>query len=138
RLPPRHWLAACGATLVYRLKRCPKLWAGVATASMPLKELNTCCVSCFQKSLDYCCRRAKILEKRCSAPHAICCLQDTTVCSWSTAIAQHYLPISWFRQLKHCAIRAIGWSLGPRATAATTSLACKGQATQKSFYVDGE
>ena len=43
-----------------------------------------------------------------------------TVCSWSTAIAQHYPPISWFKQLKHCAIRETVWSLGPRATAATT------------------
>src|SRR4029077_8467500 len=125
RLPPQNCLPAFCATLPQRLKRCPKLWAGVATASMPLQELNTCCVSCFQKSLDYCCRQAKILEKRCSAPRAICCLQGTTVCCWSTAIAQHYLPISWFKQLKRCAIRATGWSLGPRATAATTSSALK-------------
>src|SRR6516164_3993032 len=35
---------------------------------MRRQELNKFCVSCFQQSLDCCCRRATILEKCCLAP----------------------------------------------------------------------
>ena len=40
----------------------------------------------------------------------------------STAIAQRFLPVFWFKQLKHFAGRATGWFLVRQAMAATTSL----------------
>ena len=45
---------------------------------------------------------------------------DTTVCCWSTAIAQRFLPVFWFKQLKHCVAMATGWCLVQQAMAATT------------------
>jgi hypothetical protein len=60
------------------------------------------------------------LAMRCLTPRAICYLLDTTVCCWSTAIAQRFLPVFWFKQLKHFAARATGWFLVRQAMAATT------------------
>src|SRR5262245_6178951 len=120
-MPPRNCPLAFCVTLPPRSRRSQKHSAGTATASMLRQGLNKCCASCFRKNLNYCCRRATTLEKHCLAPRAIYCLQDTTACCWSTAIVQHYLRNSWCKQLKRCATLAIGWYLGQRAMAVTTS-----------------
>ena len=54
RLPPPSCPPAFCATSPRRSRRSRKHWAGRATPSMPRRELNRCCASCFRKSLGCC------------------------------------------------------------------------------------